>query len=135
METILEKDQYNLLWRSSWCSFASAAYGTYRQQYDISIAEFAVFLSSINFWRYPLNDWRKYLDILVVQCALYVHLLRAYNTQYSIQYYSIMFVAFLFYGGGEYFYRKKQYVISTYSHMMLHILANLANIVLHSGKI
>ena len=132
METILEKDQYNLLWRSSWCSFASAVYGTYRQQYGISIAEFAVFLSSINFWRYPLNDWRKYLDILVVQCALYVHLLRAYNTQYSIQYYSIMFVAFLCYGVGEYFYRKKQYELSTYSHMMLHILANLANIVLYS---
>jgi len=62
-------------------------------------------------------------------------LYKAYKSQYMIQYYALMVIAVSFYQLGVYYYKKKLYWKSTYSHCMLHLIANIANIVLYSGRI
>ena len=132
---ILQPEQYNFLWKTSFLSLFSSLYGIYKGHNDISYSTFAVFLSSINYWKKPNYSWRRYLDITVVNISLIYHLLRAQNSQYSKLYYSTLFTSICFYPLSKYYYNKKLYWYSTYSHSMLHLLANISNIILYSGFI
>jgi hypothetical protein len=132
---ILYKDQYQLLWKSSWFTLISFIYAIYKQQYYLSISPGIVFITSINYWRKPDYSWRRYLDMTCVKCGFLYHLIRAYNAQYNKEYYTIVFFAASCYPIGIYYYDKKLYWHSTYAHCMLHIIANISNIVLYSGYI
>ena len=71
---------------------------------------------------------------VVKSAVIYQHYM-AYNAEYANMYYTILYIAMLSYPIGLYYYNKKDYWKSTYAHMMLHIMANIGNIVLYSGNI
>lgn len=71
----------------------------------------------------------------VVQSALIYQNYMAYNAQYATMYYTILSIAVLSYPVGIYYYNKKDYWKSTSAHILLHILANIGNIVLYTGYI
>ena len=66
--------------------------------------------------------------------SLVYQLYRAYYSQYMAIYYTIMMVAVSFYPLGYYYYNRDRYWESTYAHCMIHIVANIGNIVLYSGN-
>jgi hypothetical protein len=135
METILEKEQYIILYRVSYLSLFSAVYAFYRAHYHLAIVPGSVFLSSIHYWKKPDYSYRRYLDMTVVKSAVIYQHYMAYNAEYANMYYTILYIAMLSYPIGLYYYNKKDYWKSTYAHMMLHIMANIGNIVLYSGNI
>ena len=92
-------------------------------------------MTSINYWSYPDYSWRRYLDMTYVRLALIYQLYRAYQYQYMEYYYSLTFIAANMYPLGIYYYKKKLLWHSTYAHCLLNIIANIANIVLYSGRI
>ena len=108
---ILQPEQYNFLWKTSFLSLFSSLYGIYKGYNDISYSTFAVFLSSINYWKKPNYSWRRYLDITVVNISLIYHLLRAQNSQYSKLYYSTLFTGICFFPLSKYYYNKKLYLV------------------------
>lgn len=132
---ILYKDQYQLLWRSSWMTLISFMYAMYNGYYDMSIAPGIIFITSINYWRKPDYSWRRYIDMTCVKCGILHHIIRAYNAQYNKEYYITVFIAGSFYTIGIYYYKKKLYWHSTYAHFILHIILNISNIILYSGFI
>jgi hypothetical protein len=113
----------------------ASIYAAHNGYYDLSICPGGVFLTSINYWRYPDYSWRRYLDMTYAKLALIYQLYRAYKSQYMLQYYLIMIVAVSMYPLGIYYYKKKSFWYSTYAHCALHIIANIANMVLYSGRI
>ena len=127
--------QSYFLWKTSFCSMISSLYAFKVGYYDTGVINGCVFLSSIYYWQNPNYSHRRYLDMGCVYSALGYHLVRAYNAQYSKIYYTTLFTSICFYPLGIYLYNKKLYWYSTYSHSMLHILANVANIILYSGYI
>ena len=135
METILEKEQYTVLYRVSYLSLFSAVYAFYREHYHLAIVPGSVFLSSIHYWKKPDYSYRRYLDMTVVKSAVIYQHYMAYNAEYANMYYTILYIAMLSYPIGLYYYNKKDYWKSTYAHMMLHIVANIGNIVLYSGYV
>jgi hypothetical protein len=135
METILEKEQYIILYRVSYLSLFSALYAFYMTHYSLAIVPGSVFLSSIHYWKKPDYSYRRYLDMAVVKTAVIYQHYMAYNAQYANMYYGILYVAMLSYPIAVYYYNKKDYWKSTYAHMMLHIIANIGNIVLYSGYV
>jgi len=135
MITILDREQAAYLYNASYLALCSCLYATYRQHYDFSFATGCVFLTSINYWRYPTNSYRRYIDIAAVNTAFFYQNYRAYNAEYASAYYTMMFFAFLSYIYGIHAYNKKDYWISTYAHMFVHIFANTANIAVYSGNI
>lgn len=135
MDCILYPEQYNIIFNISFLSLGSSIYALYNEHYTLSLSTYGVFLTSINYWRKPDYSWRRYLDMIYVKSALMFQLYKAYNSEYMIEYYTLMFFAISFYPLSIYYYKKKLYWYSTYAHCALHIVSNIANIILYSGKI
>jgi hypothetical protein len=135
MECIFYKQQYNIIYNISYLSLGSCIYAIYNKHYYISICPGGVFLTSINYWRFPDYSWRRYLDLIYVQLALMYQLYKAYNSEYMMYYYLCTFVSIIMYYISNMYYKKEMYWHSIYYHCLLHIFANIANIILYSGHI
>ena len=134
MSTILEKEYSIVIYRTSYLSLVTLSYALYRKS-RMAIFPGTVFLTSINYWRNPTNSWRRFIDINAVVLSLLYHLYVSWYAEYGTQYYIVCSVAAAFYPIGYYYHNKKDYWSSTYSHVLLHIVANLANIILYSGTV
>ncbi len=136
-QIVLEKEQADYIYRVSYLSLVSCLYSLYRNHYSLSIVPGSVFLSSINYWRKPDYSWRRYADMIVVKCALIYQTYIVYNTspQYEKIYNIFMILSVLAYPLGIYYHKKGDLWKSLYSHMMIHIFSNTANIILYSGSI
>jgi hypothetical protein len=132
---ILYPEQYSFIWKASFFSLFSTMYAFYNNHYDLAFVPGGVFLTSINYWYKPDYSWRRYVDMGYVHAALTYQILRAYTAEYSKIYYVSMCFAASFYPLGIYYYNKKQYWRSTYARSMLHLFANISNIILYSGYI
>ena len=133
---LLKKEQYTYLYYSSYLSLISTIYSIYRNYYFLTPVSLLVFLSSINFWRKPvITSWRRYIDIVTVFSTLCYQLYHVHNAQYVILYYIFTSIAILAYLIGVYYYRIGKIWYSVYSHMSLHLIANIANIIVYTGNI
>lgn len=132
---ILYKPQYVFIWRFSFVSLISAIYALYNNYYDIAIVPGGVFVTSITYWWKPNKSWRRNIDILYVKIALFYQIIRAIGADYALLYYLTTLTSIYFFYIGVYYYNKRNYWYSTYAHCMLHLIANIANIILYSGYI
>jgi hypothetical protein len=135
MDYPLNTEQYSIIYKVSFLSLGSSIYAMYNGYYGMSIYPGGVFLTSVNYWRKPDYSWRRYLDMGYVKYALTCQLYNAYGAQYGREYCAVTFIAVCFYVLGVYYNKKSLYWHSTYAHCMLHIIANIANLILYSGKI
>jgi hypothetical protein len=132
---VLEREQSKFICNIAYLSLFLSIYGIYCQQYLLSCGPGGVFITSIYYWSEPtFNTPRRYIDICYLSLSLMYHLYRGYYSQYMKIYYVIMFCSVSFYPLGYYYYNRKLYWESTYAHSMIHITANIGNIVLYSGK-
>ena len=134
METILLPEQYELIYRVSWLSLGSTLYALYNKHYTLWFVPGSIFLASINYWRKPDYSWRRYLDIVIAKSMVAYQLSMAYKSENAQLYYTVIIVALSFYPMGIYYYRQQDWWGSTHSHIMLHLLCNVGNVILYSGK-
>jgi hypothetical protein len=133
---VLYPEQSRFIWKVSWMSLYSSLYAIQRRHYSVAMVPGGVFLTSIYYWRNPdYSSWRRKLDMSYIGASLIYQTIRAYNSENSKMYYFIMIGAVCCYPMSYHFYYKKQYWKSTYFHSMVHVVANIANIVLYSGHI
>ena len=132
---ILLPFQYNILWRTSWLALFNCMHAIKNKHYDVALVPAGVFLTSINYWRKPDYSWRRYIDITYVSLSLFYQSLRAYNSQNSKLYYSLVSFGIVNYCIGVHYYKKKYYWKSTYYHAALHIIMATSNIILYCGNI
>jgi len=128
---MLEKAQYTLIYKTSHLALLTSFYIAYKEKYKIAILPACIFLTSINYWRRPDSEYRRYLDIVTVVSAISYNHYLVYNSKYAAIYYMIMLLAKLSYICGKY-YEEKDNWKSTYAHIGLHVLANTACIVVYS---
>ena len=65
-------EQYNIIWGASWIALYPCIEMCKRKRYDFAFFIGSVFLTSINYWYYPVDGWRKDLDVWMVRtCLLY----------------------------------------------------------------
>jgi hypothetical protein len=130
---ILPEECAYTIWCVSWLSFVSGTFAVFRGYADLSIVPYSVWLTSMNYWRAPDYSWRRYVDIACVQCALWYQVYRAFGAEYQIEYYSITLLGLLF-GYLGFLYRNDDWT-TTIFHAILHVTANIGNMVLYSGRI
>ena len=132
MDTEYIPEQYNILWTSSWFSLYPTIESLKKKKYDLVFCAGSVFLSSINYWRFPKKSWRKTLDIITVNTVLFYQL---YTTRQLTQYRRRKFLgltmlaisSFLL---SKYSYNKGLYWQATYFHIGIHFIGNLGNFTL-----
>jgi hypothetical protein len=129
------RPQANFILYLSVLSFASAAYGFYRGHYFFACVPLAVGFTTILYWLNPTNCWRRYLDLAVAGVGVAIQLFYATNAQYALPYYVVKILALLCYPVGHYFHNLGQIWAGTFWHSGIHILGNLANVILYSGAI
>ena len=136
---ILEPEYASCIYRISFISFLSSIYAIQCECYDLAAVPGGVFLTSINYWREPVYGWRRNLDMSYVACALIYQTYRAYHllsssqSQALLAYYTLTGVGMMCYCLSLHLYKKKDIWGSTYVHCLVHVLANIANVVLYSG--
>ena len=129
-------EQHIIIWRISFFSLFSFLYSI-RAGYVIhSLVPGTIFLTSLNHWRDPIYySWRRKFDITCVRTALVYLLIIAYKSQYYKYFYTLIILSVSCYPVSNYCDKKKLYWFSIYIHCMLHILANIAILILFSGHI
>ena len=132
MDTVLELAQYSLIYKVSHLTLFSAAYAAYRGHYTLVPLPSSIFLSSILYWYYPTYGWRRTLDMLTVKTAFAIQHALVYKYQYAVPYYVISGLGFTSYLLGYYY--RDQLWLSTYFHIGVHILCNMAVLVLYTSK-
>ena len=125
---------YMLIYKVSHLSLLSFFYALYMQQNALAIVPASVFATSTLYWYKPDYSWRRYLDMAVVKSCFVYQGIMAYNADFGPEYYVIILVAISFYPIGILYHKKGDTWSSTYSHIMVHILANLANLILYSSS-
>ena len=75
---IVPEAQYKFLLKVSFITLFSVIYAYYQEYYDISLNALIVFCTSINYWRKPMRDWRRTLDITYVRFAI-LYLFNSYK--------------------------------------------------------
>ena len=123
--TVIKKT--DLVFKLSFLLLFTSIYALYKKQYLAGLITFSIFLTSLNYWRNPVDgSWQFYLDISVVQMGLIVGLWKAYGSRYMVYIYSIFVIGELFYLCGIYFKYMNNHIYSTYYHCIVHLCGNCA---------
>ena len=122
----------NIYLTSTSCiTLSSVYYSILYNHYICSFFTFCVFLSSINYWRNPIHGLRRDIDRVTVIITLNVHIITLKNQQNFIYYLIISGTSVIFYIIAKIL-KKNNYIwLSVISHSMIHISANIANIILY----
>jgi hypothetical protein len=143
-QLVLPKPNANIIWRFAWCSFFTSIYALSRPDtIYFSIIPACVFATSLNYWRDPVREsWRRKTDMLVVYSSIlsqsvYVYLYVTDQTviQYNHSYFYLIFTSVMCYLVSEYYLQRGRIWPATYFHACIHIIANIANIVVCEGVV
>jgi hypothetical protein len=127
-----------VIWYCAWFSLPSAIYAYSRpESAHLAVVPASVWASSLLYWRNPVrNSWRRRLDIAVVFSGL------TYQSYYAFRYAparttptntALIVTAASCYGISQYYLARGRMWPATYTHAAIHIVANLANLVLYDG--
>lgn len=128
---VLPKDQSNYLWKLSWISLPASLYGFWNGHTDTAIVPLCVWITSLNYWRHPKKDFRRLLDMAVVQLGVSYVLYRAYHIGADYRYFATMLSALAFYPV-QHALMPYSLWASTITHGFIHILGNVGNFMLFS---
>jgi hypothetical protein len=134
-ELTLPLPQADFIWRCAWLSVPSAIYAAATTH--LAVVPASVFATSLLYWRNPVRDsWRRTLDMAVVFSGV------TYQTYYAFRhihgmssaigiYSALIGCSAACYGLSQYFMGRRLLWPATYAHASIHLVANVANVVLY----
>ncbi|TMW60477.1 hypothetical protein Poli38472_000519 [Pythium oligandrum] len=121
------------LYRSSFSTCLSVALAAHLELYSCALMASVVLLTSLNYWRDPVHGWRRTVDMSAVCMAIMYHIYCSTFCENVV--YQVTYALFLFKTG--YCYRQARQStnknISSAWHCGMHILGNVANMLLYTG--
>ena len=115
----------------------SAVYGYmyYTPTYPLYLFPALTYINSVNYWRHPRPGLRRNIDMIYICSAILIqHFIAHYYIHPSWAYYFFVIVGASMYPAGYWFYWRKQYIMSTFVHSLIHILGNFAHMQLYTGN-
>ena len=130
---IFPKSHANYLCWTSCLSIGSCLYGLYKRQYKLAVYPLGIFITSVNHWQNPTIGWRQTLDQTAVRLSLISQTYNAIGLTNFLPYSIAMAISAIFYPLGYYF-QYKYLPMSTVCHSLIHIGANIGNLILYSSN-
>lgn len=129
----------HFIWYCAWLAVPSAIYAySHPASTHLAIVPASVWATSLLYWRDPLrNSWRRTLDMAAVFTGL------SYNTYYAVRhaspshfagYTALISASAACYGISVYLMNRGRIWPSTYAHASVHLLGNVANVVLYTAN-
>ena len=126
-------NHHKYLFATSHFSLMSAIYA-YNKHNQLWIIPAGVYVNSINYWRNPTLGLRRNIDIGYALCGLVYQSLVAYSLPvFPRLYFTLITLSAAAYPFSYWFYWRKQYVTSTFTHSLIHLFGNIANIGLYKN--
>ena len=128
------------IWYCAWFSIPSAIYAYSRpESAHLAAIPASVWATSLLYWRNPLRDsWRRTLDMAVVFSGVTYQTYYAFrhirNTQAIVGYSALIGCSAACYGLSNYLMTRGRTWPATYAHASIHLVANVANIVLYAAE-
>ena len=123
-----------LVWYTAWLSLGSAAVAAYMGHTHLVFVPATVWLTSILHWSNPQSGWRHTLDVWTVRVVLLWQIWYALWMRTGIYYFLITAMGILLYLIGWDLHTNGLHKEGMIYHCGLHLLANMANIVLYVGS-
>jgi hypothetical protein len=134
-ELIKYPDVYKNISYTSQLFLVSTILGFYNKIYDLALSCGIVYFTSYFFWIDPDNSYRRYLDIIMVQIAIYYHVIRALESNKTIPYYILVILSSYCGICSFYNFKQKKYNTSTLYHMLMHVGTNGSLHILYTSNI
>ena len=126
------------IWYCAWSSLPSAIYAySHATSTHLALVPASVWATSLLYWRNPVrNSWRRTLDIAVVFSGVTYQSYYAFRyapAQTTPTYAALILMSASCYGISHYYLAHGRIWPATYTHAAIHIVANIANLVLYDG--
>jgi len=133
---IIPKDQYDFLWKVSWLASISTIVAILNCNYKMVIVPLSACITSLNYWRKPYDNWRRYLDITTVQLGLWYNIYSSFGAENAVPYWIFSLIGMSCYPISIY---AKEVIksswLSTIIHSLVHLFGNISYIFLYAGFI
>jgi hypothetical protein len=131
----------HFIWYCAWLSIPSAIYAAtaaVEATTRLAIVPSSVFVTSLLYWRNPIrNSWRRTLDMAVVFSGVTYQTYYAFrhirNTPAIATYSALIGGSAACYGVSNYLMARGLIWPATYAHASIHLVANIANLVLYES--
>ena len=129
----------HFIWYNAWLSIPSAIYAYSRpESAHLAAVPASVWLTSLLYWRNPLHDsWRRRLDMTFVFFGATYQTYYAFrhirDTQAIVGYSALIGCSAALYRLSEFFMTCGRMWPATYAHASIHLVANVANMVLYAS--
>lgn len=130
---IVPRSHANIIWMAAWLSFISGWFALYKGYNHLAPVPFGVWFTSILYWSHPTYGWRRNVDMAWVATALLYQCYCAMGAENAVAYFVVMFLAVISYPLGNHCYKTNSW-LGIIGHAFIHILGNVGNIILYSGK-
>ena len=120
---VIPKTHANYLFYTSFFSLLSSMFLFYKKS-DNYIYTLSIFITSLNYWRNPIYNWRRNIDMIVIFVSFFVIGIKFYIQSKFIDFLPTTIISFLFYLISNYF-QDKYIHISTFFHSLIHIYPNI----------
>lgn len=129
---IIPKTHANYLFYTSFFSMLSSIFLFYKKNNNC-IYTLLIFITSINYWRNPVYDWRRTIDILVTVVSFCFIGKNFYIQSQFIDFLQHTIISLLFYLISNYF--QEDYIhLCTFFHSLIHIYPNIKFIIYEIDK-
>ena len=133
--TVIPLEHYVMLYRSSFMIITPVLFALYNGYYFLSLFPLGVFLTSINYWCYPVRCWRRNVDMLWVAFAsIYLNII-AYKSEYGYLWYISFATAVLAYFASNIASKLSYQWTSTAFHSCVHLFGCVGQLFLYNGYI
>lgn len=130
MESVLPPPQARKLFLSSHLTAVSVAAAAYRGAYGCAAATSVVLGTSRNYWRHPVRGARRNADMAAVAACAAYQIAVARGSSRRKEFGAIVTMAAVLYAGAR---AAASSVRSSWLHLGMHVLANVANVVMYEG--
>ena len=120
---VVPKTHANYLFYTSFFSLLSSIVLFYKKS-DNYIYTLSIFITSLNYWRNPIYNWRRNIDMIVIFLSFFIIGIKFYIQSKLMDILPTTIISFLFYVISNYF-QDKYIHISTFFHSLIHIYPNI----------
>jgi hypothetical protein len=139
MSLTLPLPNAHFIWYNAWLSVPSAIYALTRKSHHLAIVPATVFTTSLLYWRNPVRDsWYRVLDMTTVFLGVTYQSIYAFQTiritspyRHFPAYTSLIAASVGCYALSHTLMNRGRIWPATYAHASIHLVANVANMVLY----
>ena len=131
------------IWYCTWLSVPSTIYALTHKSHHLAIVPATVFTTSLLYWRNPVRgSWYRVLDMTAVFLGVTYQSIYAFQTiritslnRHFAVYTSLIAASVACYALSNSLLSRGRLWPATYAHASIHLIANVANMVLYHGNV